>query len=174
VAATIPAPLCTLIMPNGKRCGSPALRGKRFCYFHTGKHLDFTHARRLAGRLDRLNTRLNKMSTAELLLTLRQQLETLPKTLSRFPELNCTLTNALGRLEAITTLESILHRNADHNQQFAAPRSRVAARSITYPLSEQNQQPGPKTQNRQSNQINNLDPSIRHSVSASSQPFGSA
>ncbi len=29
------APLCRHIMPSGKRCGSPALRGASFCYYHS-------------------------------------------------------------------------------------------------------------------------------------------
>jgi hypothetical protein len=29
-----PSPLCHHVHPTGRRCGSPALRGERFCYFH--------------------------------------------------------------------------------------------------------------------------------------------
>lgn len=174
MSQTTPAPLCTLILPNGKRCGSPALRGKRLCYHHTGKHLDFSRERRLAGRLERLNSRLDKMSTAELLLTLQQQLATLPKTLSRFPEVNATLTSALGRLQAITTLESLIYDYAQRNQHFAAYLKRTQAESNTYANAMQNQQPGPRMQNHQPNQINNLEPSIRRSARVSPQPCGSA
>ena len=31
---TCQIPLCQQIKKNGVRCGSPALRGKRLCYFH--------------------------------------------------------------------------------------------------------------------------------------------
>jgi hypothetical protein len=34
MAATKPVPICTHIKPSGHRCGSPALRGEVFCYFH--------------------------------------------------------------------------------------------------------------------------------------------
>jgi hypothetical protein len=27
-------PTCTYLKPDGARCNSPTLRGKRFCYFH--------------------------------------------------------------------------------------------------------------------------------------------
>jgi hypothetical protein len=30
--------ICRHVMPNGVQCGSPALRGKAFCYFHTRLH----------------------------------------------------------------------------------------------------------------------------------------
>ena len=31
-------PECRHIMPNGKKCAAPALRGTPFCYFHTNLH----------------------------------------------------------------------------------------------------------------------------------------
>lgn len=156
MAPSIPAPLCTLILSTGKRCGSPALRGKRFCYHHSRNHLDHTRDRRIARRLERLSVRLDSMSTAELLQTLHRQLGTLPKTLSRYPEVSCTLNNALGRLKAIITLESILYEYKHHNQKFASYLTRVAPESTTSTQDRQNQQPGPEIQNRPLNPINNL------------------
>jgi hypothetical protein len=32
-------PLCNHIKPDGIRCGSPALRGQRRCYFHNRKNV---------------------------------------------------------------------------------------------------------------------------------------
>jgi len=32
--STTPAPTCHHIFADRHRCGSPALRGERFCYFH--------------------------------------------------------------------------------------------------------------------------------------------
>lgn len=120
MAATAPAPLCTRIMPSGNRCGSPALRGKRFCYHHSGKHREFTRERLLCRRFERLRSQLDAMNTAELLVTLHSQLAGLCKTINRFPETAFTLSCALDRLEAITSLESILSTYIQHNQQFAA------------------------------------------------------
>ncbi len=31
-------PICEYIRTGGKRCGSPALRDQRFCYYHTGQY----------------------------------------------------------------------------------------------------------------------------------------
>jgi hypothetical protein len=33
-ASVSPCPICTHILPNGHRCGSPAMRGERHCYHH--------------------------------------------------------------------------------------------------------------------------------------------
>lgn len=138
MSQAIPAPLCTLILPSGRRCGAPALRGKRFCYHHAGKHLDFTRERRLSLRLERLENQLANTDTAGLLSFLHQQLNTLPKTLSRFPEVSLTLTCALARLDAITTLESIPNEYTQQNQQFAAYFKRVSAESMYYSQNIQN------------------------------------
>jgi len=156
MSATTPAPLCTLILPNGKRCGSPALRGKRFCYHHSGKHLDYTRDRRLAGRLERLSNQYDEMKTADLLLTLHRQLGTLPKTLSRFPEVAHILTYTLDRLNAITALESLLNDYLQRNQKFAASSKAAVAESTSSTQNRQNQQLDPENHNRTLNQINNL------------------
>lgn len=34
MSVTCSIPQCNFYKPNGARCGSPALRGKRLCYFH--------------------------------------------------------------------------------------------------------------------------------------------
>ena len=31
-------PICEYIRTGGKRCGSPAMRDQRFCYYHTGQY----------------------------------------------------------------------------------------------------------------------------------------
>jgi len=38
VQAALAAPRCTHVKANGYRCGSPALRAQRFCYFHYKAH----------------------------------------------------------------------------------------------------------------------------------------
>jgi hypothetical protein len=139
MSQSIPAPLCTRIMPSGKRCGSPALRGKRFCYHHSGKHREFSREHLLCRRFERLRSRLDSMDTAELLLTLHSQLAGLCKTINRFPETAYTLSFALDRLEAITALESALNTYIQRNQQFAAYLKGVAVKSTTSQQVIQNQ-----------------------------------
>ena len=33
-ASASPCPLCTHILPNGRHCGSPSMRGEQHCYHH--------------------------------------------------------------------------------------------------------------------------------------------
>ena len=41
---------CQFIMPDGRRCGAPALRGEEFCLFHSPAHEEeAAEARRLGG-----------------------------------------------------------------------------------------------------------------------------
>lgn len=41
---------CTFVMPDGRMCGSPALRGERYCLFHSPAHEEeAAEARRLGG-----------------------------------------------------------------------------------------------------------------------------
>jgi hypothetical protein len=43
----MPIQHCTHIFPNGHTCGSPALRGERYCYFHhPSRHPSNTRIRR--------------------------------------------------------------------------------------------------------------------------------
>jgi len=114
-----PVPQCTLIMPSGKRCGGVAMRGKRFCYHHTGNQRQLTRERIMCERLDRIGARMDAMDTAELLCFLHQKLGTMTKTCLRFPEVGYTLTYTLDRLTEITSLESTLRMFLAQNQQFA-------------------------------------------------------
>jgi hypothetical protein len=73
------------------------------------------------------------MHASELLNTLHRLLNTLPKTLSRFPEVSFTLTYTLDRLAEITSLESILYAFAKQNQEVVAKFTAKAAESTTCP-----------------------------------------
>ena len=174
MAATAPAPLCTTILADGKRCGSPALRGKRFCFHHTGNHRNYTRERRLACRLEGLSSHYDGMNTAEMLLTLHRQLSKLTKTLTRFPEVAHTLTYTLDRLTAITTLESMLMEQLQYNQKFAAYIRGADAESASSPQHRRNQQLRPGIQKHHSNQISNLADATGSTASDPAQPFGSA
>jgi hypothetical protein len=50
-------PLCTHIKTDGVRCGSPALRGKRFCYFHNRRPLPRRKPKALAAAFAALTDR---------------------------------------------------------------------------------------------------------------------
>ena len=126
MAASNPVRQCTLIMlSSGNRCRGVALRNKPFCYHHDGNQKKHTRERNLCQRLDRLGDKLDAMDTAQLLNFLQQKLTTLPKTLSRFPEVSYTLVYALDRLGEITSLESALRHYVSQYQQFARYQSAV-------------------------------------------------
>lgn len=72
-------PVCQRTKPDGHRCGSPALKGKRFCYYHYGLPLarirpiaDLTDAASLqtaiADVLDGLRNRTIEKQQAHLVL----------------------------------------------------------------------------------------------------------
>lgn len=96
------AALCTFSMPSGDSCRSVALSGHRFCYHHARRSPNSYRDRAIIRRLDHLGDQLSAMDTAQLLGALHRQLCTLPKTLSRFPEVAFTLTCTLNRLAEIT------------------------------------------------------------------------
>ena len=121
MSAFKPAPLCALIMSSGKQCGSPAMRGTRFCYNHSTKHRVSKSERLLVERLERLLAQLEVMDIAGVLDLLHQKLITLPKTLSRFPDVDFTLTYTLDRIHEVIFLESRLSQLLPQNQEFAMP-----------------------------------------------------
>ena len=43
---------CDHLMQDGDLCGSPALRGKKLCYFHQRDHKREQHAAGVIGRAD--------------------------------------------------------------------------------------------------------------------------
>jgi hypothetical protein len=127
-------------MPTGKRCGSPAQRDKAFCYHHLGNHRVFTRERLVCERLDRLGEKLDAMNAAELLNFVHRKLCTLPKTLTRFPEVSYTVTYALDRLSEIAALESTLRSFVQQNQDFAGMFRRTPPNPVTCQQAPQNQQ----------------------------------
>ena len=57
----MPCPTCTHRKPDGALCGSPALRRKKFCYFHQRDHKRQDYAAKLLRQLDVLGPRLPRM-----------------------------------------------------------------------------------------------------------------
>ena len=74
-----------------------------------------------AERLERLRDQLEVMDIAGVLDLLHQKLVTLPKTLSRFPDVDFTLTYTLDRIHEVIFLESRLSQLLPQNQELAMP-----------------------------------------------------
>ena len=111
-------PLCTLTLPSGKRCGCPAMRNQKFCYHHTRNHTGHERAQARDRMLERLDSKISAMNTAELLYLLHSQLSRLNKTLNRFPEIHYTLLAALERIAEISQMESTLRQQIRQNHEF--------------------------------------------------------
>jgi len=113
-----PQGLCTLIMPTGKLCGSPAVRNQKFCYNHIRNHRAYERGHVHTRMLERLGSQIDAMETPELLDFLHQKLARLRKTLNRFPDVHYTLMASLDRIGEITQMESILRQQVRQNQEF--------------------------------------------------------
>jgi len=49
------APRCTHFHPNGRRCGSAAVRGTHLCYYHRASHAEADAVRALPRVTDRVS-----------------------------------------------------------------------------------------------------------------------
>ena len=56
-------PTCSHLKPDGIPCGSPALRGKKLCYFHQRDHKRQQYAAGVIRRADVLGPRLPRMKS---------------------------------------------------------------------------------------------------------------
>ncbi|MGA9565212.1 MAG: hypothetical protein WBS19_06800 [Candidatus Korobacteraceae bacterium] len=66
-------PLCGHLKQDGMPCGSPALRGKKLCYFHHRDHKRSQYAAAVIRRADVLGPRLPPMkSLADILAALHE------------------------------------------------------------------------------------------------------
>lgn len=132
MAASKPVLLCTLTMPNGQRCGSPALRGKRFCYHHSRTERISERERHFQQRLGRIVTQIEAMNTSQLLHFLFEKLEPMQKTLKRFPDAYCALIAALERVHEISEMESESKRQMRLNEQLLSHIQQIQMTSIMY------------------------------------------
>lgn len=54
-------PLCNYPKPDGIPCAAPAIRGKKFCYYHQRDHKRHQYAAKVIRQLDVLGPRLPRM-----------------------------------------------------------------------------------------------------------------
>lgn len=55
--------ICAYPKPDGLLCGSPALREKKFCYYHLRDHKRHKYAAKVLRQLDVLGPRLPRLQT---------------------------------------------------------------------------------------------------------------
>ena len=58
-------PTCCHRKADGVRCGSPALRGQKLCYFHQRDHLRLQHLARTRRRTETLTLYLPPLQTLQ-------------------------------------------------------------------------------------------------------------
>ena len=95
------AALCTRLLPTGKTCAQPALRGERLCRFHND-----ARSRAIAEHDERmfaLGDQLDAMTIYQLLETLLDKLDNIRTIVRAFPEAKQTLVIAINRLAELTS-----------------------------------------------------------------------
>jgi hypothetical protein len=95
------ATLCTRLLPTGKTCAQPALRGEPFCRFHND-----ARSRWIAEHDERmfaLGDELDAMTIYQLLETLFDKLSNVTSVVRTYPEAKQTLVIAIDRLAQLTS-----------------------------------------------------------------------
>jgi len=129
------AALCTRLLPTGKTCAQPALRGEPFCRFHND-----ARARAAAEHDERmfaLGDELDAMTIYQLLETLLDKLSNITSVVRAYPEAKQTLVIAINRLAQLTSEGFQITRiPANPRPAFKSP---IA--SMTAPQLPHNQRP---------------------------------
>lgn len=127
------AALCTRLLPTGKTCAQPALRGEPFCRFHND-----ARSRWIAEHDERmfaLGDELDAMTIYQLLETLLAKLSNITSVVRTYPEAKQTLVIAIDRLAQLTAEGFQITRiPADRSPAFRSP-----IESTTAPQLPQNQ-----------------------------------
>ncbi len=95
------AALCTRLLPTGKTCAQPALRGEGLCRFHND-----ARSRAIAEHDERmfaLGDQLDAMTIYQLLETLLDKLDNIRTIVRAFPEAKQTLVIAINRLTELAS-----------------------------------------------------------------------
>ena len=131
------AALCTRLLPTGKTCAQPALRGKRLCRFHND-----ARSRAIAEHDERmfaLGDQLDAMTIYQLLETLLDKLDNIRTIVRAFPEAKQTLVIAINRLAELASEGFAITKVPARAQAQSSARNPI--RSMTPPQPQQNQRP---------------------------------
>jgi hypothetical protein len=149
------AALCTRLLPTGKTCAQPALRGEGLCRFHND-----ARSRAIAEHDERmfaLGDQLDAMTIYQLLETLLDKLDNIRTIVRAFPEAKQTLVIAINRLAELTAEGFAITK-----VPCCAPMPRTPTQSMTSPQPAQNQRPP-----QNSRQLNDLAASLMKSTTFS-------
>jgi len=131
------AALCTRLLPTGKTCAQPALRGEPFCRFHNDARAraNAEHDERMYILCDELDA----MTISQLLETLRDKLSNITSIVRAYPEAKQTLVIAIDRLAQLTA-EGFAITKAPARAPAPSP-AKTSMPSMTPPQPTQNQRP---------------------------------
>ena len=130
------AALCTRLLPTGKTCAQPALRGERLCRFHND-----ARSRAIAEHDERmfaLGDQLDAMTIYQLLETLLDKLDNIRTIVRAFPEAKQTLVIAINRLAELTSEGFAITRVPT---RLPASPARTPTPSMMHAQPQQNQRP---------------------------------
>ena len=131
------AALCTRLLPTGKTCAQPALRGEPFCRFHND-----TRARAIAEHDERmfaLGDELDAMTVYQLLETLLDKLSNIASVVRAYPEAKQTLVIAINRLAQLNSEGFQIVRIPPNPRPAIRMRAQSPMNSTTPPQLPQNQ-----------------------------------
>jgi hypothetical protein len=155
------AALCTRLLPTGKTCAQPALRGERLCRFHNS-----ARARAIAEHDERifaLSDELDAMTIPQLLETVHDKLFEIRSTVRAFGEAKLAVIVAVQRLAELTAEGYAITRAPRRASVPAAPESPMPSqvKSMTPQQTAQNQRPP-----LSSNQLNDFASSLLKSMTS--------
>jgi hypothetical protein len=133
------AALCTRLLPTGKTCAQPALRGEPFCRFHNDARSRWTaeHDEHMFA----LGDELDAMTIYQLLETLLDKLSNVTSVVRTYPDAKQTLVIAIDRLAQLTSEGFQITRiPSTPRPAFESP-VQSAIESTTGPQLPQNQLP---------------------------------
>jgi len=132
-----PAVLCTRLLPTGKTCAQPALRGEPFCRFHNSARAraEAEHDERIFA----LSDELDSMTIPQLLETVHDKLANITSVVRTYAEAKLAVIVAVQRLAELSAEGFAITRIPRRPPTAATPGSPMP--SMTAPQPAQNQRP---------------------------------
>src|SRR5579862_3893073 len=131
------ATLCTRLLPTGKTCAQPALRGEPFCRFHND-----ARSRAIAEHDERifaLSDELDAMTIPQLLETVHDKLANITSVVRPYGEARLAVIVAVQRLAQLTADGFAITRGTPRTP--APSPARTPTPSMTPPQAARNQRP---------------------------------
>jgi len=133
------AALCTRLLPTGKTCAQPALRGENLCRFHNDARSRYEAEH--DERMFELGDELDAMTIPQLLETLLDKLSNIRSVVRTYPEAKLVLIVAVSRLAEITSEGFQITRIPSPMPSRMESPVKTPLQSMTRPQLQHNQRP---------------------------------